>query len=48
MIQAHYIQAHLLLCVLVPNRPGPEPVCDLEVRGPWSGVIKKRFDSAPL
>ena len=23
MIQAHYIQAHLLLCDWLPNRPGP-------------------------
>ena len=26
MIQAHYIQAHLLMWGPVPNRPGPVPV----------------------
>ena len=34
MIQVHYIQAQLLLCGLVPNRPEPVQVCGLEVRGP--------------
>ena len=31
MIQVHYIQAHLLLCNLVPKRSGPLPVHGLEV-----------------
>ena len=31
MIQARYIQADLLLCNPVPNRPGPVLVCGLEV-----------------
>ena len=34
MIQAHYIQAHLLLCVLVPTRPRTLPVCILDVGDP--------------
>ena len=34
MIQAHYIQAHLLLCGLVPNGPGPVGVNGLEVPDP--------------
>ena len=25
MIEEHYLQAHLLLCSLVPNRPSQEP-----------------------
>ena len=38
MTQAHYIQAHLLLCGLVPNRPRPVLVHGLEVGTPglWS------------
>ena len=31
MIQANYIQAHLLLCSQVPNRPGPVLVHGPEV-----------------
>ena len=31
MIQARYMQAHLLLCGPVPNRPGPVPVHAPEV-----------------
>ena len=36
MIQAHYIQAHLLLCVSVPNSPGLVPVQGPEVGDHWS------------
>ena len=34
MIQGHYVRAHLLLCGLVPNRPGPVPVHGPEVGDP--------------
>ena len=30
MFQAHCIQAHLLLCGLVPDRPGLAPMCSWE------------------
>ena len=36
IIQTHYIQAHLLLCGPVPNRPRQVPVYDPEVGDPWS------------
>ena len=35
MIQEHYIQAHLLLCGLVPYRPGLVLVHGPEVGDPW-------------
>ena len=34
IIQTHYIQAHLLLCGPVPNRPGPVPIHGPEVADP--------------
>ena len=34
MIQVHYIQAHLLLCSPIPNRPGLVLVCGPEVGEP--------------
>ena len=34
MIQAHYIQAHLLLCCQVPNRPRSVPVLGPKVEDP--------------
>ena len=36
MIEAHDIQAHLLLCGPVPNRPGLVPFCGPEVGDPYS------------
>ena len=36
MIQMHYIQAHILLCSLVPNRPGLVLVHGPEVGNPCS------------
>ena len=39
MIEVHYIQAHLLLCGLVPNRPGLVPVCGLEVGYPCQSHV---------
>ena len=38
MIQAHYIQAHLLLCGLVPKRPGWVPEPGLEFGDPCPRV----------
>ena len=34
MIQVHYVQAHLLLCILVPSRPALVLVC-----GPEAGDL---------
>ena len=34
IIQLHYTQAQLLLCSLIPNRPGLVPVQGLEVGDP--------------
>ena len=44
MIRAHYIQAHLLLCGLVPNRLRPVLVHSLEAVDPCyreTGWLKK-------
>ena len=45
MIQVHYVQAHLLLCGLVPNRPGLVLVCGLVVGDP---CFKRWFHSKVL
>ena len=40
MIQAHYIQAPLPLCGLVPNRPTQVPVHDPEFGDPCNTLLK--------
>ena len=42
MILVHHIQAHLLLCGLVPNRPGLVPVCSLEVEDLCFKILNTR------
>ena len=59
MSQAHYIQAHHLLCGPVPNRPGPVPVQGPEVGNlccnqknvsldPGLGVYRRQPNDASL
>ena len=51
MIQAHSIQAHLLLCGPVPNRPGPVLVLGPEVGDPcpnWSEEGGQQEQKIPL
>lgn len=43
MIPAHYMQAHLLLCSPVPNRPGPVPIHIPEV----DDLCPNRYEATP-
>ena len=48
MIQAHYIQAHLLLCSAVPNRPRPVQVRSLKVGDLCSVCLSKHWTKSEV